>query len=62
MDTRKNKEERKLNPGQINELWRYGGKVIAIVNKDRKIVANDEDIENKLLEILKWIAGELERL
>ncbi|MBE9234070.1 hypothetical protein IQ231_20980 [Cuspidothrix issatschenkoi LEGE 03284] len=61
-DTRKNKEERKLNPGQINELWRYGGKVIAIVNKDGKVVANDEDIENKLREISKWIAGELERL
>ena len=61
-DTRKNKEERKLNPGQINELLRYGGKVIAIVNKDGKVVANDEDIENKLLEISKWIAGELERL
>ena len=61
-DTRNNKEERKLNPGQINELWRYGGKVIAIVNKDGKIKANDEYIENKLLEISKWIAGELERL
>ncbi|MBE9256403.1 MULTISPECIES: hypothetical protein [Aphanizomenonaceae] len=62
LDTRNNKEERKLNPGQMNELWRYGGKVIAIVNKDGKVVANDENIENKLLEISKWIAGELERL
>ncbi|WP_071191324.1 hypothetical protein [Trichormus sp. NMC-1] len=64
LDTRKNEEERKLNPGQINELWRYGGKVIAIVNRDGngKVEANDEDIENKLLEISKWIAKELERL
>ncbi|UUO16800.1 hypothetical protein [Dolichospermum heterosporum] len=61
LDTRNNKEERKLNPGQMNELWRYGGKVTAI-NKDGKIKANDEDIENKLLEISKWIAGEIERL
>ena len=61
-DTQNNKEERKLNPGQINELWRYGGKVIAIVNKDGKVKANDEHIENKLLEISKWIAGELEKL
>lgn len=62
-DQRKNKEERKLNNGQINEMWRYGGTVIAAINKkdDGKFQANDEDIENKLLEISKWIAGELEK-
>jgi hypothetical protein len=63
VDTRRNKEERKLNNGQINEMWRYGGTVIAINKKDDgKVSANDEDIENKLLAISKWIARELEKL
>lgn len=63
-DQRKNKEERKLNNGQINEMWRYGGTVIAIINKkdNGTVQANDEDIEKKLLEISNWIAGELEKL
>ncbi|MEH2436301.1 MAG: hypothetical protein V7K25_18975 [Nostoc sp.] len=59
-DTRNNKEERKLNSGQINQMWRYGGKVISIVTQKQK--ASDEDIENKLLAISKWIVGEIERL
>jgi hypothetical protein len=57
-DTRKNKQERKLNNGQINEMWRYGGKVIAIENNQ----ADDQKIENKLIEISKWIEGELAKL
>jgi|GEM_PF-409629 hypothetical protein len=60
-DTRNNKEERKLNSGQINQMWRYGGKVISIV-VTQKQKASDEDIENKLLEISKWIVGEIEKL
>ncbi len=64
LDTRNNPEERKLKNGKINEMWRYGAKVIAIVNRegDEKINASDQDIENKLLEISKWISKELERL
>ncbi|HAG84678.1 MAG TPA: hypothetical protein DCL61_26890 [Cyanobacteria bacterium UBA12227] len=53
-DTRNNKKDRKLNPGQINQMWRYGGCCI----KDPK----DQDVEKKLLEIVKWIEGELDRL
>lgn len=61
-DTRNNKEERKLNSGDINQIWRYGGKVIAIVQPGKgKIQANDEDIEKKLLAISNWIAGELNK-
>ncbi|MEH2162240.1 MAG: hypothetical protein V7K38_14640 [Nostoc sp.] len=59
-DTRNNKEERKLNSGQINQMWGYGGKVISIVTQKQK--ANDEDIEKKLLGISKWIVGEIEKL
>jgi hypothetical protein len=39
-DQRKNKEERKLNNGQINEMWRYGGTVIAIINKKSNNLKN----------------------
>lgn len=60
LDTRNNKEERKFNSGQINQIWRYGGKVISTVTQEQK--GSDEDIEKKLLAISKWIAGAIERL
>lgn len=53
-DSRNNKEDRRLNPGQINQMWRYGG--CCVENQ------KDEDIEKKLLEISQWIEGELQRL
>jgi hypothetical protein len=53
-DSRNNEEKRKLNPGQINQMWRYGG----CCTENQK----DEDIEKKLLEISQWIEEELQRL
>lgn len=50
---KKSYDERKFTPGDINQMWRYGGSCwLADVT--------DQDIENKLLEIVEWIRGELE--
>lgn len=45
-------DERKFTPGDINQMWRYGGSL-------RSADVTDQDIENKLLEIVEWIEGEL---
>jgi len=47
-------DERKFTPSEVNQMWRYGGCCSA--------GTTDQDIENKLIEILKWIDGELKRL
>ena len=52
-DNRNNYENRRLNPGQINQMWRYGGSSVENLK--------DEEIEKKLLEITKWIEGELQK-
>jgi hypothetical protein len=44
--------ERTLNPGQINQMWRYGG---------REIDERDDEIEAQLVKIAQWIEGELGR-
>lgn len=46
-------EERKLTPGEINQMWRYGGCCTTI---------NDDEVEKKLAQIAVWIEGELKRL
>ena len=51
LDSRNNKEDRKLNAGQINQMWRYGGRSVGDVS--------DEVLEEKLLKICKWIKREL---
>lgn len=64
-DKRNNKnkqEKRKLDSGQINQMWRYGGNVISTITRKNETQASDEDIENKLLIIAKWIAGEINNL
>ncbi|MDF5721363.1 MAG: hypothetical protein PUP91_12975 [Rhizonema sp. PD37] len=45
-------DERKFTPGDVNQMWRYGG-CCGVFD------ITDEDLENKLLEIVKWIDGEL---
>ena len=45
-------EQRKLTPGEINQMWRYGGCSTEI---------NDEEVEKKLAQIADWIEGELKR-
>jgi hypothetical protein len=48
-------EERKFTPGDVNQMWRYGGCCeIAEIT--------DQNLEKKLLEIVQWIDGELNRL
>jgi hypothetical protein len=47
-------DERKFTPGDVNQMWRYGGCCAASGIKD-------EDLEKQLLEIVKWIDGELKR-
>lgn len=56
------KHERKLDPGKINQMWRYGGKVIEkIDNNGGTTDFADEDIEQHLINISQWIEGELRR-
>jgi hypothetical protein len=50
-DSRGNSQERQLNAGQINQMWRYGGKSSDGVS--------DSDLERKLVRICKWIEREL---
>jgi hypothetical protein len=47
-------DERKFTPGDVNQMWRYGGccEVTGIT---------DHNLEKKLLEIVQWIDGELRR-
>lgn len=49
----KNNQERKFSCGEINQMWRYGGCCENI---------KDGELERKLLDILSWIAQELQRL
>jgi hypothetical protein len=49
----KNNQERKFSCGEINQMWRYGGCCENI---------KDSELEKKLLDILRWIAQELQRL
>jgi len=49
----KNNQERKFSCGEINQMWRYGGCCKNI---------EDSELEKKLLDILSWIAQELQGL
>lgn len=54
------KQDRKLNPGKINQMWRYGGKVIEKLDDSGSTIGfTDEDIEQYLIKISTWIQGEL---
>jgi len=50
MKSLNNKTERKFTPGDINQMWRYGGRSDKIT---------DQDIEKQLLNIVSWIEKEL---
>ncbi len=43
-------ESRKLAPGEINQMWRYGGE---------SLQPSDEELEKKLSVISEWIKQEL---
>lgn len=50
MEPLNNNTERKFTPGDINQMWRYGGRSDKIT---------DQDIEKQLLNIVSWIEKEL---
>ncbi len=47
-------DERKFTTGEVNQMWRYGGCCTTTG-------ITDKDLEEKLLEIVNWIDGELKR-
>jgi len=52
--------DRRLGSGEINQMWRYGGKVANIKNQNGGLVdSTDEDLEKCLLKISEWIKQEL---
>jgi hypothetical protein len=55
------KQERKLESGKINQMWRYGGSVTSMDNSrnGRSESLTDDDLEKYLIEISKWIEMEL---
>jgi hypothetical protein len=56
----KGSQQRNLNSGEINQMWRYGGKAQNTRNQNGSLVnLTDEDLEKHLLEISNWIKGEL---
>lgn len=55
LDARNNKERRELKTGQINQMWRYGGRSVCDVTG----AVTDDILENKLLQISEWIKREL---
>ncbi|MBD2616574.1 hypothetical protein H6G94_36065 [Nostoc punctiforme FACHB-252] len=54
------KQERKLDSGKINQMWRYGGKVTDMSDgKGNTVNITDEDLEKCLIKISQWIEKEL---
>ncbi len=51
MSTISKNRERKFTPGEINQMWRYGGKC---TGTDHKSMQKDKDIEIKLLELCQF--------
>jgi len=52
--------DRRVGAGEINQMWRYGGKVANIKNQNGGLVdSTDEDLEKCLLKISEWIKQEL---
>ncbi|NJK27438.1 MAG: hypothetical protein HC925_01125 [Coleofasciculaceae cyanobacterium SM2_3_26] len=52
--------ERRVRPGQVNQMWRYGGQVrIQIDGIGKEISLKDEDLEKYLIKISQWIEREL---
>lgn len=54
--------ERKLDPGKINQAWRYGGCLVQSGKSKSGANKEDENIEKKLMEISEWIKQELGKL
>lgn len=50
--------ERTLEPGKINQMWRYGG---VLPESSNSADATDSKLENQLERISRWVEGELRR-
>ncbi|NMG59899.1 hypothetical protein E1H12_15575 [Geitlerinema sp. P-1104] len=48
------RRERKISPGQINQMWRYGGH-LHTNSRDSSSFQSDIDIEKALLKICQWL-------
>lgn len=53
------KDERKLESGKINQMWRYGGKIEETTDRDGTLIKDDADLEQYLIKISDWIKQEL---
>jgi hypothetical protein len=53
------KDERKLESGKINQMWRYGGKIEETIDRDGTLIKDDADLEQYLIKISDWIKQEL---
>lgn len=60
-DNQDNTISRRLKPGQINQMWRYGGKLEKWGDESQQQSSTDEDLEGKLLNICEFIEQELNR-
>ncbi len=67
-DRRNNQEDRKLDAGKVNQMWRYGGRLLSCKKESEQHQKDenakfekfdDECLERKLIEISKWIEEEL---
>lgn len=67
-DRRNNQEDRQLDAGQVNQMWRYGGRLLSCKKESKQHQKDenakfekfdDECLERKLIEISKWIEEEL---
>ncbi|BAP57468.1 hypothetical protein THII_3171 [Thioploca ingrica] len=50
---KKHNENRPVEPKELNQMWRYGGEAEGI--------PSNANIENQLLNLVKWIEKELQR-
>jgi len=55
----KSKDDRIVNPGEINQVWRYGGKISHRRHNNSFIDTDDRWVEDQLKNIYDWIKQEL---
>lgn len=48
--------DREVSVGEINQMWRYGGKAIVSSNTNNP---TDKELESYLLKVSEWIKQEL---
>ena len=53
------RQERILDSGKINQMWRYGGQLNINYKSNDSNILTDEKLERQLIQISEWIRGEL---